>query len=52
VVAQAVKEALTGNPRVWLYPVSSFNGKKRRLAGAQRRLFAQRRRAGDRRGYG
>jgi DNA helicase HerA-like ATPase len=27
-VAQAVKEALTGNPRVWLYLVSSFNGKK------------------------
>jgi DNA helicase HerA-like ATPase len=27
-VAQAVQQALTGNPRVWLYPVSSFNGKK------------------------
>ncbi len=27
-VAQAVQEALTANPRVWLYPVVAFNGKK------------------------
>jgi hypothetical protein len=27
-VAQGVQQALTGNSRVWLYPVSSFNGKK------------------------
>jgi hypothetical protein len=27
-VAQAVKEALTVNPRVWLYRVGAFNGKK------------------------
>ena len=27
-IPQAIKEALEINPRVWLYPVSSFNGKK------------------------
>jgi hypothetical protein len=27
-IAQAIKEALETNPRVWLYPVGSFNGKK------------------------
>ncbi len=27
-MAGAVKEALTANPRVWLYPVSQFNGRE------------------------
>lgn len=27
-VAQAVKDALVTNPRVWLYPVAAFNGEK------------------------